>query len=333
MSRLFDVAERAGVSRAAASSVLGAKPSNIGVSAATRERVLRAASELGYRQNPLAASFRTGKTWSIGVCLDAAEAYISHPEGALNFWHISRAAADRGYLVSLIGLRPDLRMDPRLIDGCIVVGSVRPELQQEMTRFAERIPVLSTDVPIPGAIEVKADMSWRAERRLAADYLYDLGHRSIAVSYIGRAGIEADVSAIFREVAERRGVAVHVHGLGEKTLTRRYRSLEALQSMEPFPTAFFAIDDQYARVLISRLGRRRLHVPEDVSVFSGSTHPGDQPMSPGLTGLNLHSGESLEQMVNMFIDIIEGRAPQRQIQLPAVKVDLIERESCAPPRT
>ena len=331
MARLVDVAQRAGVSVAAASSVLGAAPSTIGVSARTRERILRAAADLKYRRNPLAASFRTGRTYDIGVCITDARTYLTHMEGSHRFWAICSAAARMGYRVSLVGIEAGQHMDSRLMDGCIVMGNLDASLIKAMTELAAAVPVLTVNIPIPGAIVVDEDMSWADERVSAARYLFGLGHRTIAVSYLRRSGPTRDVSRLFREVARDMRLDATIHGLGELTLTRDYASLDALWSARPFPTALYAVDDEYARAALSRLAQRGLRVPDDVSVFSGNTRPEKSPLTPALTGLDIHSDEVADEMMRKFVGAIESKTRPERITLGAPRVELIERESCAPP--
>jgi LacI family transcriptional regulator len=61
-----DVAHRAGVSRATVSFVLNGR-TDLRIPEETQRRVLRAASELGYRPNGLARSLVRGKTQTVGV--------------------------------------------------------------------------------------------------------------------------------------------------------------------------------------------------------------------------------------------------------------------------
>ena len=61
-----DVAERAGVSRATVSMVLNGSTA-VSISTQTRERVLRAAAELGYRPNSAARMLVRGDTETIGL--------------------------------------------------------------------------------------------------------------------------------------------------------------------------------------------------------------------------------------------------------------------------
>src|SRR2546427_1257035 len=65
-----DVATEAGVSIATASFAINGKETSK-VSAATRERVMRAAEALGYRPNAVAKTLRSGSSAFIGLVSDA----------------------------------------------------------------------------------------------------------------------------------------------------------------------------------------------------------------------------------------------------------------------
>ena len=331
MPSLKDVANKAGVSVAAASAALGNRPSNIGVSAETRSRILSAAKELRYRRNPLAASLRTGRTYNIGVWLPNAEAYLTHPQGARNLWTICRIAARHGYHVSIVV--PEARhMDPRLMDGCLIMDEATPALEKGAARLTESIPVLSLGASIPGAIFVRESRDWLACRQRAAEYLYDLGHRRVAIAHLEAPSPQDLIQHQFEEAARARGIAVDLHSFSEVALDRRYPTIGAILDMKPLPTAVFAIDDDYARALIPRLIQRGVRVPEDLSVFSGSTLPDAVGMGVGLTGLVLHFERKLEELFGKFVEIIESGSGVTEIPLQPFDVDLVERDSCAPPR-
>src|SRR5215204_5308825 len=70
--RLEDVAARVGMSPASVSMVLSGAP---GPSAATRERVLEAAAELGYRPDRTASLLARRRTHLVGVLLDISNAF------------------------------------------------------------------------------------------------------------------------------------------------------------------------------------------------------------------------------------------------------------------
>ena len=62
-----DIARVAGVSQSTVSRILNGVPVLVPVAEQTRERVLAAAAELGYRPNPLARALRGAKTMLLGV--------------------------------------------------------------------------------------------------------------------------------------------------------------------------------------------------------------------------------------------------------------------------
>ena len=331
MSTLKDVAGKAGVSIAAASTALSGRSSTIGVSAETRARILSAAKALGYRRDPHATSLRTGQTYNIGIWLPKAQAYLAHPQGARNFWGICEAAAGHGYHASIVV--PDrMQVDPRLMDGCLIMGAIDAASETQAAQLATDIPVLSMTTPFPGAILVREDRSWGVSRQRAAGYLYDLGHRRMAVTHLMEEESQRIIPSQFEAVAREHGITAQLSSFGEANLDRRYPTIGKILDMDPLPTAAFAIDDDYARNLIGRLMHRGLRVPDDVSVFSGSTLPQPDGAPPGLTGLVLHYELELEELFRKFVNIIEKGSDTTEIRLRPFEVDLVERDSCAPPR-
>jgi DNA-binding LacI/PurR family transcriptional regulator len=68
---MSDIAFKAGVSRTAVSAVLnGGSLENVRLAVETRQRILQAAEELGYRRNQLARAVALGKTGMIGYLVD-----------------------------------------------------------------------------------------------------------------------------------------------------------------------------------------------------------------------------------------------------------------------
>src|SRR5690606_4643120 len=72
-AKIEDVASRAGVSVATVSRALRGLPH---VSAATREKVLRAAEELDYRPNPHAARLAAGRSGTVGVAVPVLNSWF-----------------------------------------------------------------------------------------------------------------------------------------------------------------------------------------------------------------------------------------------------------------
>lgn len=120
---LREVANEAGVSMMSVSKALNNKE---GLSKETRKRILEVASRLGYRQNQVASSLRTGETRTIGVVLsDSAESVVARilrgiqDEARINNYSIITTNTDK---------QPELEYEAILsliekrIDGIILVA-------------------------------------------------------------------------------------------------------------------------------------------------------------------------------------------------------------------
>lgn len=333
MVTLKSVAQAAGVSLAAASTALGASSSTTRLAAATRQRVLRVARRMNYRRHPVAASFRTGRTYTLAILLHDVTAYLTHPHGARLFAAGVKAAAERGYRVTAVSLDRDTHLDARLVDGGLSGIPATAEERRELERLAREVPLLnSAEHPPAGSIPLLCDDAGIvAAHRCAAEYLLELGHRRFGVCEVDSRARSSRVGQTFREAAAARGVPVDVVAARDRWETREYAGGQALCDLSPLPTALFAFDDDCARTLILRLAAAGVRVPVDVSVFSGQTHRLGYQAPPALTGIDMHIEEQAAWQVHSLIDIIEGRRPAEPLRVPASSYELVERHSCAAP--
>src|SRR5690348_3073663 len=138
--RLEDVAARVGVSTASVSLVLRGAP---GPSAATRERVLAAAEELGYRPDRTASMLARRRRHLLGVLMDVRNAF--HAEMVEE---IHAAAEQRGYdlvLSTLTRSRGERRAVETLLDfRCEALILLGPEAPAATLAALDReLPVVS----------------------------------------------------------------------------------------------------------------------------------------------------------------------------------------------
>lgn len=142
-----DVAARAGVGFPSVSTVLNGGGSRH-VAEDTRQRILMAAQELGYRPNLAAQSMRSRRSMQVGVLLrnnsrvESSET-LAHPLAWEIVLGISEGLEAAGYMMSLVRLSDvDPRKHPQasvfqghLLDGLIVVSdvpAVSPERLQDL---------------------------------------------------------------------------------------------------------------------------------------------------------------------------------------------------------
>jgi DNA-binding LacI/PurR family transcriptional regulator len=264
---LEDVAARAGVSRALVSIVMRDAP---GASVQTRERVRRAADEIGYRPDPRARRLRQLRTKLIGVTFTAGQEF--HAELVDGVYV---AAEELGYDVVLSGVTPH-RDEPRalrtLIDdrceGLVLIGSQMPAGQ--VGDLAANVPAVAVARRIHGVDAVRSDDV--AGAAMAMDYLLSLGHRRILYLDGGRAPGAAERRRGYRR-------AVRAAQLTELTLpgglTEREGAAAAATMLASgeLPSAIVAFNDRCALGVMDVLIRAGVAIPQQVSVVGFDDSP------------------------------------------------------------
>lgn len=263
--RLEDVAERVGMSPASVSMVLSNAP---GPSAATRERVLEAAAELGYRPDRTASLLARRRTHLVGVLMELGSAF--HAELAAD---LHEAAEGRGYDVVLSAVtrtRDERRAIETLVDfrceALVLLGPVAPAAQ--LADLGRQLPVvvIGRRVTANGVDVVRsADADGVGQ---AVDHLASLGHRAIAYVDGGRGPIAADRRRGYRTAMRRHRLGGHLQVIGgDHTEAAGTRAAQALlEAGRPLPTAVVAFNDHCALGLLDAFSRAGVGVPADVSV-------------------------------------------------------------------
>ena len=144
-----DVARASGVSLKSVSRVIN---DEVGASPETRERVLAAASQLGYRRNDAAHALRRsdGRSASIGLVLED----VSNPFASVLNRAIERVAGEQGSLVLAVSTNADPdreeelvhRLLARAVDGLVIMSCRRDHafLEPELDRG---VPIIFVDRP------------------------------------------------------------------------------------------------------------------------------------------------------------------------------------------
>jgi DNA-binding LacI/PurR family transcriptional regulator len=253
------------MSPASVSMVLSGAP---GPSASTRERVLEAAAELGYRPDRTASLLARRRTHLVGVQMVAGSAF--HAELVEDLYE---AAERRGYDVVLSAVtrtRDERRATETLVDfrceALVLLGPVAPAAQ--LAALGRQLPVVVIGRRVAGdAVDVvrSADAEGVGQ---AVDHLAGLGHRSIAYVDGGRGTIAADRRRGYRTAMRRSGLADQIRVLpGDHTETAGARAAQALlDEGGELPTAVVAYNDQCALGLLDAFSRAGIDVPGRVSV-------------------------------------------------------------------
>jgi DNA-binding LacI/PurR family transcriptional regulator len=329
---IVDVARAAGVSTATVSRALRGLPN---VTDATRERVRRAADELGYVPSPSAASLASGRTRTIGLITPwvAHWFFANVIEGAERALRVEDFDALL-YTFEVSRDRRRMRVDPdvlrRRVDGVLVVGL---PLEAEEVEALEGLeyPLVFVGAGAPGRVTVGLDDV--ATARQAVAHLAGLGHRVIA----HLSGEPDDTlpwsPAVQRAVGWRtevraRGLddtGLEVHGHFDVAGGRA--SMHALLDRRPDVTAVFAASDEMAMGAMLALRDRGLRAPLDVSVVGVDGHEMGEHL--GLTTMAQNAHDQGVTAASMLLEMITGAPVPREVVFPTV---LVDRGSTAAPR-
>ena len=314
---LREVAEATGLSTAAVSYALR----GLQVSDETKERVRRAAADLGYEANPIARALAGGQTGLVGVLCGSLE----------DLWQQQLAAGigrellarDRYALILDAGSDPKRELaiahqlrDQR-VDG-LIVSPVDPSADG-WAALAETVPIVSIGDSLAAAQtagEVLFDN--RAGVTLALEHLAGLGHRSIAVLTPSRASTpdrpaEVHVAAEAQRLGLRVAIVTSGHNLSAATATAR----RVLRERDR-PTALFCFSDSIAYGAYAAAAELGLRIPQDVSVAGYDDHPVSGLLSPGLTTVGWEIGSIMRSAVRMVVAAIEGKPRRQRVTRPPV---------------
>jgi DNA-binding LacI/PurR family transcriptional regulator len=327
--RMEDVADVAGVSHQTVSRVLNGFPK---IRPATRDRVLAAIEELGYRRNTAARTLVTRRSGTIGV-ITVDMNHFGPASIMLGLESASRAA---GYGLSLAGLpevsATSLRKAVDQVLGQGVEAVVMIVAHQAAITLAQSLHIGVPLVLVEGdlsATPLTAGVDQIAGARLATNHLLDLGHQSVLHLPGPADWLEAAARREGWQMAlEERGRPVPALMVeGDWTSRSGYQASRAMLS-ECRPTAVFAANDQMALGLLRALHEAGLRVPEDVSVVGFDDLPESGYFTPPLTTVRQDFGELGQRIMNLVLRVLAGELNASE---PLVEPMLIVRSSTSAP--
>lgn len=323
-----DVAARSGVSFQTTSKVLNGKGS---VSATTRARILRVASDLGYVPNLQARSLVMRSTRAVGlIASDFSDHNLSRfIVGA------EREARRQGYAVVITSIEPEgsggesaiPALMERRVDG-ILLAAPQMEEDHPAARLLERtVPTVSLHhVPGGGVATVGSDHELTG--LLATRHLIEMGHRVIA-TIVGTRGRRVTQSRLrgYRKALEEAGLRFDSELVEEGQWEIRGAVAATMRLLERRPdiTAIFAQNDTMAIGVLSALRDLGRRIPDDCAVVGCDDIDMAAYTVPPLTTIRVPFFETGEEAMRLLLDMIAtGTAAPRKVLLP---VQLVPRAS------
>lgn len=332
---LRDIARAADVSLSTVSYVLNNRAN---VSPEMRERVLKAASDLGYRQKIVSSSPILSGISTVGVLtrrrtgdLLSSNPFYSHIIDGVEH-ECQRHNINLMYANVEVDERNRTRNWPamlvnELVDGVIVVGAFLEEAIADISRRAGRNMVLVDAYTSDDTAFDTVVMDNFGGAMAAVTHLIHHGHQ-----HIGLIGSNPDS---YPSVLERRRgylAALAQHGISatyiEEGILDRPEAFEStirLLRHEPQITAIFACNDNTAIGAMNAVRQLGLDVPRDVSIVGFDDIDLAQEVQPPLT--TVHVDKVL--MGTMALRLLRDRAsePERAAIKTVITTQIITRES------
>lgn len=301
-----DVAKVAGVTYATVSRAMSDKPY---VAQETRQRVARAAEELGYRPSAAARAMVSRRTRAIGMVVPN----LSDPNFGKMAAGAEREARARGYAVVVTthdsaGAPGGLLAEHR-VDGIVVV---EPQRYRPPERGVPVMAVTADDVP----------MDDRTAARTLAEHLRSLGHSSAVL--LGGPDDSPYARERFAGLRDLFPAARWVPG--DWTAATGYGGLGAALERGG-PTAVLAANDFVAIGAMHALRARGLRVPADLSVTGFDDVDLARHVFPSLTTIR----QDLELKGERATALLFARLEGRPIPTPSsIAMELVVRDSSGP---
>ena len=321
------------------SRALNAKPD---VSAETRQRVLEAARELGYRPNQAGRALRNGRTNTIGMVLETGNA--STLGGDTFFMHLIDAMqetlAEQGLDMVLLPCRSaddpieflKRQVARRSVDALVITATRRQDARIALLED-DGIPFLALGrSETPGAYPW-IDLDFAGVARESVAQLARLGHRRIAIAAHRR---DVNLAQIYIDGYR---AALQEHGLPvDETLILRASAsengglavAEALLDMPDRPTALLLGQELMAIGVYSRLQAEGLVPGRDLSIIGFRQNPQLRFLDPSLACFALDI-RALGQAVGEAIVRIAAEGQDEEVTGRIWPMTFVLADSLCPP--
>ena len=325
---LLTVANHLGVSRTTVSIVLSDAPAAANIPQSTRQRIVRAAAELGYRPHFIASSLRSKRTMSIGIMVpDMGEGYftliMSGVDTTLRQARYFYFTACHYWQPELLAEHPH-QLTERGVDGLLLINTPVPH--------GLNVPMVTISGHETTNDVTNIVIDHEEAARLALEHLQKLGHKRIALMKGQAFTLDAEerwnsILAIAREYGFEMddGLLIPLV-VGTWSPELGYAPVHDLLARRRDFTAIFCFNDIAAIGATRALFDAGLRTPEDVSVIGFDDIVGAAYHIPSLTTIHQPLAEMGSRAAGLLLEKIkypDKVFPNKIILAP----ELIQRES------
>lgn len=325
---LKELAGHLNLSPTSLSLVLNESPAARTIPQETKDRILAAAREFGYRPNFLARSLRAKRSYTVGVFVPE----LSDGYSAMVLGGIEDYLVQQGYFYLVVSHRHDMNLleeyenllRDRRVEGFIAVDTPCPD--------EPSLPFVAVSGHHENHSVTSVILDHEQAAALALEYLLELGHRKIG--FIKGQVFSSDTEARWDAITK---VANGLHLPIESELVSQlegnspspelgYVAANKLLAANQPMTALFAFNDVSAIGAIRAFNEAGYHVPDDISVIGFDDVYAAAFQNPPLTTVR----QPLWEMGKIAAEILLRRITETESSSPnivTVAPELIVRDS------
>ena len=324
------VADKLGITKVSVSKAINGQP---GISEELRKKVLSVCDEMGYvmqkpKQNQVSHNF----------CVLMHRRFFIEDEKfyTVILYHLNRLCSNSGYTANFCIISEGEEFEPSFtnslkngaISGVFLLGEIEPRFVNEILSY--RLPIVAIDF---NYIDYRIDhvlIDNYESIQTAMRYLIELGHKNFGFS-----GSLRHSNNIFdRYMGYLKSLMQNGFEINDEwhiVESNYYNSyVSDFYLPEKLPTVFVCHCDKAAYVLVERLKKIGIKVPEDISVLGFDNTEICVNSDPAITSVNVEKDRLAQAAFNLMQNRLSN--PASEIQRIMINCELIKRESTAAPR-
>ncbi|MBC9797147.1 LacI family DNA-binding transcriptional regulator [Sinomicrobium weinanense] len=278
----------------------------------TRQRVLKAAREMGYRPNPIARKLQQGRSYNIGVIVpEFLDTFF--PEVIFNIqkrlikegYQVVVMSSDESFETELENLKT---LEDNMVDGLIISLTRETKNIDYINKIIDRgMPVVLFNRVNPSIRSPKVifdDFKWS---HFATEHLILQGYRNIyhfslpyhlAMSQKRIQGFKSALKKYRIPFTEEHIIETGI------SIEEGQEAMKRLLDRDIVPGAVFAAGDKVAIGAIKELKRRGYKIPDQIGVMGFTESALAEIIEPNLTSVNQPTDKIADKIVELLLDSI-----------------------------
>jgi LacI family transcriptional regulator len=329
---IHDIAKKLNISASTVSRALNDNPL---ISEATRNKIKKAAEEMGYRPNVMAANFRTKRTNTIGVIVPLINRHFfsSVISG------IEDIAYQQGFAVTISQSNDNFEKEDKIaqtlfanrVDGLILSIAMETKTYDHLKLFSERnIPLVFFDRVVDEIDAYKIVVDDFGAAYKATQHLIDQGRKRIA--HIGGPlnlkTYNTRQNGYCKALTDA-GLMVDNSIIINNNLSREdgTNAIKKLLTNSTKPDAIFCGNDTTALSIIIYLQKKGIKVPEDIAIVGFSNEPFSEVVTPSISTIKQPGFEMGQKAAELIIGQILNKEANNGFETITMPTELVVRKS------